>query len=313
MLDRRKNSKAGFVNMKIVGIGGGGNSVVNTLIDMGLSNADFIALDTDAKKLISSVASKHLLLDDGDGTGGSPQIGEQTAKENYKYISEAIKEADLVFIIACMGGGTGTGVAPVVASCARDIGALTVSIVTKPFAFEGAKRISIADTGIDILKKNADTSIVIDNERLWSIMDDTTTISDAFDFVNKAISQIVKVINYYIKPAGIISMDFSCIKSMLKDSGQAIIGIGEANGENRILTAVKSAMKPILENHIQNAGVILMNVIGNSPSLMDLGKATDAVREVANSKAEIICNVVNEKTMDERVLVAILASKFRNS
>ena len=314
MSDIRKNAKDGLVDIKVVGIGGGGINVLNTLIGMGLEGADFIALDTDADKLASSLASKQILIGENitrrDGIDEGSSIGEYAAKMSYGDIAEAIKGADMVFVLTCMGGGTGTGAAPIVASCAREIGALTVVMTTKPFSLEGTKRYDIANAGMDILKKYADCFFVVANERIWSIVDDNATINDAFAIANNTISLIVKAITNYIKPSDIINMDFTCMKSILKDSGRAMMGFGEADGENAILTATKNAMEPFGLECVQDAGVILMNVVGNSPNLMDLREASNVVREAAYSKAEIICNVVEDKTMDDKVIVTILASKF---
>ncbi|BAL83077.1 putative cell division protein FtsZ [Selenomonas ruminantium subsp. lactilytica TAM6421] len=310
----RKNAKDGLVDIKVVGIGGGGINVLNTLIKMGLENADFIAMDTDAEKLASSLASKKILIGENifgvDSNVEGPFIGEQAAKESYGDIAEAIRGADMVIILACMGGNTGTGAAPIVASCAREIGALTFSITAKPLSLEGTKRCNTADEGMDILKKQADVSIIVVNERVWSIIDDNATTNDVFVFANVAISQIVRSITNYTKPSDIINMDFACMRSMLKGTGRAIIGMGEAIGENAILTATKNAMEPFGGECMQDAGVILMNVMGNTPNLMDLREASEVVREAAYRKAEIICNVVEDKTMDDKVIVTLLATKF---
>ena len=314
MNDIRKNTKDGMVDIKIVGIGGGGNNVLNNLIEMGVENADFIALDTDAEKLTSSLATHKILIGEnfarGDGTEEGPSIGEYAAKVSYGDIAKAVKGADMVLVLACMGGGTGTGAAPIVASCAREAGALTMAIATKPFSLEGIKRCETANAGLDILINNADSSIVVESDRVWSIIEDNTTINDAFVILNKIIPRLVRVITNYVKPSDIINMDFVCMKSMLKDSGRAIIGVGEADGENAILTATKNAMELDGGVCVQDAGVILMNVVGNSPNLIDLREASEAVKEVSRSKVEIICNVMEDKTMDDKIIVTLLASKF---
>ncbi len=306
-----------LAKIKVVGVGGGGSNAVNRMISLGLEGVEFIAVNTDAQALSNSLASKRMQIGEkltrGLGAGARPEIGEKAAQESQEDIVEALRDSDMVFITAGMGGGTGTGAAPIVAECARKIGALTVGVVTRPFTFEGPKRKKNADMGIENLKRNVDTIITIPNDRLLQVVDKKTPITQAFSIADDILRQGVKGISDLIAVPGLVNLDFADVKTAMKDSGSALMGIGEASGENAPVDAVKAAIdSPLLETSIQGARKILLNIMGASDSLAMAGinEASTTVQESAHPDAEILWGVSLDESLGGTVRVTIIATRF---
>ncbi len=305
-----------LIDMKIIGVGGGGISVTNQLMESGMDEKMFISMDTDSESLCSSLAARNILLGENfiqeNGTGGYPDIGERAAKASWDDIKAAVMDVDMVFVIAGIGGGTGTGAAPVVASCAHECGALTIAIAIKPFSFEGIRRERLAEFSVDILRKDVDISIVIANERLSLVIDDDTSIRQALHLSNEAVYQCVMGISNFIKRYNRIQKNFVYLKCKLKNSGRALFGMGVASGDNAALKATHNAIEPLLKTCLNRAGVILLDVKGNFLRLMDLNAALGTIRNLASPNVEFICNVVEDDSMDDKVMVNLLATRFDN-
>lgn len=306
-----------YAKIKVIGVGGGGSNAVNRMIELGLEGVDFISVNTDAQALITAKAPKRMQIGEkltrGLGAGARPEIGEKAAMESREEILEALRGSDMVFITAGMGGGTGTGAAPVVAACAREIGALTVGVVTRPFTFEGPKRKKNADMGIDNLKKNVDTIITIPNDRLLAVVDKKTPMTKAFSIADDILRQGVKGISDLIAVPGLVNLDFADVKSVMSNAGSALMGIGEASGENATVEAVKAAIdSPLLETSIQGARGILLNIMGatDSLSMMEVNEASTTVQEAAHPEAEIIWGVSVDESLGDTVSVTVIATRF---
>ena len=314
-LDDRELDK--FAKIKVIGVGGGGNNAVNRMISLGLEGVEFIAINTDAQALMTAMAPKRMQigmkLTRGLGAGARPEIGEQAAIESRDEILKALDKSDMVFITAGMGGGTGTGAAPIVAECARELGALTVGVVTRPFTFEGPKRKKNADIGIENLKRKVDTIITIPNDRLLQVVDKKTPMMKAFSIADDILRQGVKGISDLIAVPGLVNLDFADVKTIMSNSGSALMGIGEASGDNATINAVKSAIdSPLLETSIQGAHGILLNIMGATDNLpmYEINEASTTVQESAHPEAEILWGVSIDESMGETVSVTIIATRF---
>jgi cell division protein FtsZ len=302
--------------IKVVGVGGGGCNAVNRMIDAGLKGVEFIAVNTDAQSLLLSDADVKLdigrTLTRGLGAGSDPEIGRQAAEEHRAEIEEVLKGADMVFITAGKGGGTGTGGAPVVAEIAKQIGALSVGVVTRPFGFEGRRRSVQADHGIGELKDKVDTIIVIPNERLLQVSDEHTSMLNAFKMADEVLLQGVQGITDLITTPGLINTDFADVKMILTSAGSALMGVGYASGEGRAVTAARAAISsPLLEASIEGARGILLNVSGPSDlGLFELNEAAEIIGQAAHPDANIIFGAVIDDSLGDEVRLTVIAAGF---
>lgn len=305
-----------LAKIKVIGIGGGGCNAINRMISSGLKGVDFIVANTDVQALNKSLAETKLQiggeLTDGLGAGANPEVGREAALESKAAIEDALKGADMVFITCGMGGGTGTGAAPVVAEIAQDLGALTVGIVTKPFSFEGKKRMEQAISGLEELKKHVDTIIVIPNDRLRELIDKTTPMLEAFREVDNVLHRGVQSISDLIAVAGLVNLDFADIKTVMKDRGNALIGIGVGSGEGRAVEAAKQAVSsPLLETSIDGATDAIINVTGGSSlTLFEVEEAAEIIRSAANTDINTIFGAVINENLNDEVIVTVIATGF---
>jgi len=304
-------------HIKVIGIGGGGNNAVNNMIESGLEGVEFIAANTDSQALVTSKASKKLQIGDeltkGLGAGANPEVGEGAARESVEEIRRALEGADMVFVTAGMGGGTGSGGAPVVASIARDVGALAVGVVTKPFLFEGKRRMLNAETGIDALKREVDTLIIIPNQRLLSVAGRNTTLLDTFRRADDVLFQAVKGISDLILFQGLINVDFAAVNAAMSEMGMAMMGSGEGSGENRAIEAAEKAISsPLLEDvSIHGARGVLINVTaGPDVTLQEVNEAAELIHQEAHEDANIIWGMVIDPNMQDSVRVTVIATGF---
>ncbi len=300
-----------LAKIKVIGVGGGGGNAINRMIDAGVRGVDFIAINTDAQVLNASKAEKKIQLGTL-GTGGRPEIGKEAAIKAKKELEESLKGADMVFITCGMGGGTGTGAAPVIAEIAQSLGALTVAIVTRPFSFEGKRRMDNALAGIEELKEHVDTLIVIPNDRLREIIDKSTSMLDAFKEVDNVLLRGVQSISDLIAVVGLVNLDFADVRAVMEKSGNAIIGIGIGMGEDRAIEAAKQAVSsPLLETSIHGATDAIINITGGSNlTLFEAEQAAEVVRAAANTDINTIFgSVINENLTDE-VIVTVIATGF---
>ena len=305
-----------LAKIKVIGLGGGGGNAVNRMVESGVKGVEFIVANTDLQVLNNSKSDIKIQigasLTDGLGAGAKPEIGREAAVESKKELEDALAGADMVFITCGMGGGTGTGAAPVVAEIAQALGALTVAIVTKPFSFEGKKRMDNALKGLEELKKHVDTLIVIPNDRLREIIDKTTPMLEAFKEVDNVLRRGVQSISDLIAVVGLVNLDFADIRSVMKDSGNAIIGIGIGMGEDRAIEAAKEAVSsPLLETSISGATDAIINITGGvNLTLFEAEQAAEVVRAAANTDINTIFgSVINENLTDE-VIVTVIATGF---
>lgn len=300
-----------LAKIKVIGVGGGGGNAINRMIDAGVRGVDFIAVNTDAQVLNASKAEKKIQLGTL-GAGGRPEIGKEAAIKAKKELEESLKGADMVFITCGMGGGTGTGAAPVIAEIAQGLGALTVAIVTRPFSFEGKRRMDNALAGIEELKEHVDTLIVIPNDRLREIIDKSTSMLDAFKEVDNVLLRGVQSISDLIAVVGLVNLDFADVRAVMEKSGNAIIGIGIGMGEDRAIEAAKQAVSsPLLETSIHGATDAIINITGGSNlTLFEAEQAAEVVRAAANTDINTIFgSVINENLTDE-VIVTVIATGF---
>ncbi|SDI66512.1 cell division protein FtsZ [Natribacillus halophilus] len=305
-----------LAQIKVIGVGGGGSNAVNRMIENGLEGVEFIAVNTDSQALSLSQADTKLQLGGkltrGLGAGANPDIGKKAAEESKEQMEESLTGADMVFITAGMGGGTGTGAAPVIAEVAKEIGALTVGVVTRPFTFEGKKRSTHATDGIASLKEKVDTLIVIPNDRLLEIVDKSTPMLEAFREADNVLRQGVQGISDLIATPGLINLDFADVKTIMSEKGSALMGIGIATGESRAGEAAKKAISsPLLETSVDGAQGVLMNITGGSDlSLFEVHEAAEIVSEASDPDVNMIFgSVINENLKDE-VLVTVIATGF---
>jgi cell division protein FtsZ len=302
--------------IKVIGVGGGGVNAVNRMIDAGLKGVEFIAVNTDAQALIMSDADVKMAigrdLTRGLGAGSDPDVGRQAAEEARDEISEVLAGADMVFITAGKGGGTGTGAAPVIAEIAKTAGALTIAVVTRPFSFEGRRRALQAENGIQRLKEKVDTQIVIPNDRLLTVADEKTSMLNAFNMADEVLLQGVQGITDLITTPGLINTDFADVKMIMKDAGSALMGIGYGSGEGRALTASRNAISsPLLESSIEGARGILLNITGGSDlGLLEVNDAAEVIHAVAHPDANIIFGTVIDDAMGDEIRVTVIAAGF---
>jgi cell division protein FtsZ len=314
--DENKNLAA---KVKIIGIGGGGNNALNTMISYQLTGVEFIAANTDAQALAANMAPFKLQLGEnltkGLGAGANPEVGRKAALEDVEKIREVLKGSDMVFITAGLGGGTGTGGGPVIAEVAREMGALTVAIVTKPFHFEGKKRMKQAEEGLANLKMTADALITIPNQRLLSISGKSMTLIEAFKKADEVLFHAAKGISDIIVGHGIINLDFADVRTVMAETGMALMGTGIASGENRSVEAAQRAISsPLLEDiTIEGARGLLINITGGeNMTLSEINEATTLVQKEAHEEANVIWGMVVDKTMKEEIRVTVIATGFGN-
>jgi cell division protein FtsZ len=302
--------------IKVVGVGGGGVNAVDRMVAVGLKGVEFIAVNTDAQALVMSDADLKLdigrQLTRGLGAGSDPEVGRQAAEEHRGEIEDALKGADMVFITAGKGGGTGTGAAPVVAEIAKGLGALTIGVVTRPFAFEGRRRSVQAEQGIQNLKDNVDTLIIIPNDRLMSVSTEKTSMVSAFKIADEVLMQGVQGITDLITMPGLINTDFADVRMVMSNAGSAIMGIGSSSGEGRAVNAARGAItSPLLEASIEGARGILLNIAGHSDlGLFEVSEAAEIIHGVAHPDANIIFGSVIDDSLDEEVRVTVIAAGF---
>jgi cell division protein FtsZ len=305
-----------LANIKVIGVGGGGSNAINRMIGAGLKGVEFVALNTDAQALRMSNASRKIQIGEkltkGLGAGANPEIGKKAAEESRDMLSETMDGADMVFITCGMGGGTGTGAAPIIAEIAKELGALTVGVVTKPFSFEGRRRMAQADQGISSLKEEVDTLIVIPNDRLLQVAEAQTSILDAFRIADDVLRQGVQGISDLITVPGLINLDFADVRTIMTDAGSALMGIGIASGENRALEAARSATaSPLLEASINGAKGVLMNITGSSNmGLFEVNEAAEIVADAADPDALVIFGAVIDDSMGDELKVTVIATGF---
>ncbi|RJQ29650.1 MAG: cell division protein FtsZ [Peptococcaceae bacterium] len=305
-----------FASIKVIGVGGGGNNAVNRMISAGLKGVEFIAVNTDAQALYLAQANQKIQigakLTKGLGSGGNPEVGIKAAEENREEIMQSLKGSDMVFVTAGMGGGTGTGASPVVAEVAKELGALTVGVVTKPFTFEGRKRLTQAETGIEALKEKVDTLITIPNDRLLQVIEKHTSIIEAFRIADDVLRQGVQGISDLIAVPGLINLDFADVKTIMKETGSALMGIGSAGGESRAADAARMAISsPLLETSIEGARGVLLNITGGSSlGLFEVNEAAEIIAQAADPEANIIFGAVIDERLEDEVRVTVIATGF---
>ncbi len=305
-----------LATIKVIGVGGGGNNAVNRMIEHGVEGVEFIAVNTDAQALNLSKAEVQLQigtkLTRGLGAGANPDIGKKAAEESREMLEEALEGADMIFVTAGMGGGTGTGAAPVIAQISKDLGALTVGVVTRPFSFEGKRRSTQAFSGIEALKNSVDTLIVIPNDRLLEIVDKNTPMLEAFREADNVLRQGVQGISDLIAKPGLINVDFADVKTIMYDKGSALMGIGIATGENRASEAAKKAISsPLLETSVDGANGILMNITGGTNlSLFEVQEAADLVTSAADNEVNVIFGSVINEDLNDELIVTVIATGF---
>ena len=316
-MDQQDFNSTSVVKIKVLGVGGGGNNAVNRMIDANVASAEFVAINTDKQALLISKANKRLQIGErltgGKGAGGIPEIGRKSAEESKTSITEVLKGADLVFITAGMGGGTGTGAAPVIAQIAKELGILTVGIVTKPFAFENRKRMENAEKGIAELKKYVDTIVIIPNERLATILPEKITLVDAFRYADDVLRQGIQGISDLIVFPGMINLDFADIETIMKNRGLAHMGIGRGKGENKTLEAVRQAVaSPLIETTIEGATGVVLNIKGGSDiTLREVTEAANMVKEVIDPSCNLIFGSSIDPEMHDEVEITIIATGFK--
>ena len=308
-----------FANIKVIGVGGGGNNAVNRMVDNQIKGVQFLAVNTENQVLELSKADVTIQIGEkvtkGLGAGANPQIGEEAAQESREEITKALEGADMVFVTAGMGGGTGTGAAPIVAECAKEVGALTVGVVTKPFAFEGKHRRAAAEKGIEFLTQKVDTIIVIPNDKLLQVVDKKCSVSDAFSKADEVLRQGIKGISDLIQIPGLINLDFADVKTIMTNQGEALMGIGEGTGENRAADAAKMAINsPLLETSIDGAKGILLNISGSSDlGIFEVNEAAQIISDAADPDANIIFGSVIDESLGDKVQVTVVATGFGNN
>jgi cell division protein FtsZ len=315
-MSMRDQSGSYLAVIKVVGVGGGGTNAVNRMVDAGLTGVEFIAVNTDAQALMMSDADMKLHIGShatrGLGAGADPVVGQAAAQESRDELKEALKGADMVFVTAGEGGGTGTGAAPIVAELAREIGALTVGVVTKPFNFEGRKRAQQAEVGIESLRDRVDTLIVIENDRLLQVVEKKTTVTEAFRQADDILRQGVQGITDLITVPGLVNLDFADVRTIMREAGSALMGIGIASGDNRSAEAARMAVSsPLLETTIEGATGILLNITGGPDiGLFEVNEAAEVVTSAADQNANVIFGAVIDDAMGAEVRVTVIASGF---
>ena len=311
-----RSDSENFALIRVIGVGGGGSNAVNRMIRAEMMGVEFIACNTDAQALLQSDAPHKIRIGDkitrGLGAGGDSTIGQRAAEEDSEKIAQALVDSDMVFITAGLGGGTGSGAAPIVAQMAKEAGALTIGVVTKPFSFEGAKRKLVAEKAAEELKAQVDTLITIPNDRLKDVVQKNTSIIDAFRVVDDVLRQGVQGISDIITMPGLINLDFADVRAIMKDAGSALMGIGRATGENRAVEAARKAIaSPLLEVNIQGAQGILFNITGSSSlSLFEVTEAAEEIRAAADPEANIIFGTSFNERLGDEVMITVIATGF---
>ena len=306
----------GTATIKVIGVGGAGTNAVNRMVDSGIRGVEFIAVNTDRQALLLSKAGSKIQIGEkitrGLGAGANPDIGAQAAEESKAEIAEALRGADMVFVTAGMGGGTGTGAAPIVAAAAKEMGILTIGVVTKPFTFEGKKRLTQADRGIESLKGKVDTLVVIPNDKLLQIIDRKTSIVEAFKMADDVLRQGVQGISDLIAIPGLVNLDFADVKTIMLNTGMAHMGIGRASGENRAEDAAKQAIQsPLLETSIEGARGVIINITGGANlGLHEVNTAAELVQRSVDPEANIIFGAVIDESLDEDITITVIATGF---
>jgi len=308
-----------FAQIKVVGVGGGGNNAINRMVESGLKGVEFISINTDRQALFLSKANMKIQIGDkltrGLGAGADPDIGLKAAEENRDEIAQALKGSDMVFVTAGMGGGTGTGAAPVVASIAKEMGILTVGVVTKPFAFEGRQRMVKAEKGIQALKESVDTLVTIPNDRLLQVIQKNTSMIEAFKMADDVLRQGVQGISDLIAVPGLVNLDFADVKTVMLNTGIAHMGTGRATGENRAEEAAKQAIhSPLLETSIEGARGVLLNITGGSNlGLLEVNVAAEVVQKSADPEANIIFGAVIDESLQDDIQITVIATGFEKN
>lgn len=304
-------------NIKVIGVGGGGGNAITRMIDAGLTGVEFIAVNTDSQALSRSKAPIQIQigkkLTRGLGAGAKPIIGEKSAEENREELTEALAGADMVFITAGMGGGTGTGATPIVAECARELGILTVAVVTKPFSFEGKRRMMNAEQGIQALSQHVDTLIIIPNDKLLKLSEKKTSVTEAFRAADQVLQQGVQGISDLITGHGIINLDFADVETTMSNSGLAVIGIGECDGDNALINAAKKAVdSPLLETSVQGARNVLVNVMDSNGkvSIIELNEAMESIKKDMSEDVDLIFGYAEDDSLGDTVRVTVIATRF---
>ena len=306
----------GTATIKVIGVGGAGNNAVNRMVESGIRGVDFISVNTDRQALQLSKAGTKIQIGEkitrGLGAGANPDIGAQSAEESKSEIAESLRGADMVFVTAGMGGGTGTGAAPIVAATAKEMGILTIGVVTKPFTFEGKKRLSQAERGIESLKTKVDTLVVIPNDKLLQIIDRKTSIVEAFKMADDVLRQGVQGISDLIAVPGLVNLDFADVKTIMLNTGMAHMGIGRASGENRAEDAAKQAIQsPLLETSIEGARGVIINITGgNDLGLHEVNTAAELVQRSVDPEANIIFGAVIDETLEDEIVITVIATGF---
>ena len=302
--------------IKVIGVGGAGNNAVNRMVDSGIKGVEFITVNTDRQALLLSKAASKIQIGEkitrGLGAGANPDIGAQAAEESKSEIAEALRGADMVFVTAGMGGGTGTGAAPIIAATAKEMGILTIGVVTKPFTFEGKKRLSQAERGVESLKGKVDTLVVIPNDKLLQIIDRKTSIVEAFKMADDVLRQGVQGISDLIAIPGLVNLDFADVKTIMLNTGMAHMGIGRASGENRAEDAAKQAIQsPLLETSIEGARGVIINITGGvNLGLHEVNTAAELVQRSVDPEANIIFGAVIDESLDEDIVITVIATGF---
>ena len=306
----------GTATIKVIGIGGAGNNAVNRMVDSGIKGVEFITVNTDRQALLLSKAASKIQIGEkitrGLGAGANPDIGAQAAEESKSEIAEALRGADMVFVTAGMGGGTGTGAAPIVAATAKEMGILTIGVVTKPFTFEGKKRLSQAERGVESLKGKVDTLVVIPNDKLLQIIDRKTSIVEAFKMADDVLRQGVQGISDLIAVPGLVNLDFADVKTIMLNTGMAHMGVGRASGENRAEDAAKQAVQsPLLETSIEGARGVIINITGGTNlGLHEVNTAAELIQRSVDPEANIIFGAVIDESLDEDIIITVIATGF---
>ena len=319
VIEIQRDEQSNYASIKVVGCGGGGNNAVNRMVDAGLRGVEFISVNTDRQALMLSNAQTKIHIGEkitkGLGAGAVPEVGRRAAEESREEIAQALAGADLVFVTAGMGGGTGTGAAPIVAEIARDVGALTIAVVTKPFAFEGKQRMKNAELGIADLKQRVDTLVVIPNDRLLQVVSKGTTMLEAFRIADDVLRQGIQGISDLIAVPALINLDFADVKTVMESGGMAHMGIGIAEGENRMVEAAKRAIaSPLLETNIDGARAVLINITGGADiSIIDINEAANLVMQAADPEANIIFGAGIDENMGDEVRITVIATGFEKT
>ena len=308
-----------LAKIKVVGVGGGGNNAVNRMIETNLKGVEFVAINTDGQALSTSNAETRIQIGEkltkGLGAGADPEVGQKAAEESTDEVTNILAGSDMVFITAGMGGGTGTGAAPLIAKIAKDMGILTVGVVTKPFTFEGKKRRDNAEEGIKLLKQHVDSLVVVPNDKLLQISEKTTSVKEAFSKADDVLRLGVQGISDLISDSGIINLDFADVKAIMQDKGIAHMGVGEGNGTNRVEDAVRNAIEsPLLETSIDGAKAILLNVCGGEDlTMLEVNQAAEIIEQAADRDASIIFGFSTKDDLESELVITVIATGFEDA